>query len=418
MNNQNPYEIAKKQVDIAGKYLDVDSGILDILKSTKRELTVHFPVKLDDGSLRVFTGYRVLHNSTLGPGKGGLRYHPHMDLDELRALAMWMTWKSAIVNIPFGGAKGGVICNTKELSTSELENITRRFTTEIASYIGPESDIPAPDLYTSPQVMAWIMDTYSILKGHSVREVVTGKPIELGGSIGRLEATGKGIFVVTERAVTAMDSGGSIEGLKIVIQGSGNVGGSAAKFFHEAGARVIAISDSQNGIYNQNGLNLEEAFICKKEHKHFPADKLDADAITNEELLELECDILIPAAVGNQITSKNAQKLKCRMIVEGANGPVTPEADDILHDRGITIVPDIIANTGGVTVSYFEWVQNVQELLWKEQEISERLKHILTRAYDEVSETAASKNTSLRTAAYILAIGRVSKAMTLRGIYP
>ena len=414
----NTFEMAQRQVDIASQYMDAHSDLLSVLKSTRRELTVHFPVKLDNGRVTVFTGYRVLHNATLGPGKGGIRYHPNVDLDDVRALAMWMTWKSAIVNIPFGGAKGGVTCNPKEMSLHEVEHVTRRFTWEIASYIGPESDIPAPDVYTNPQVMAWMMDTYSILKGHTVRGVVTGKPVELGGSVGRLEATGKGVFISTTRAIEHTKLASSLDGVRVAIQGAGNVGSVAAHYLEQAGAKIIALSDSSGGIYNAKGINVEQAIACKIDHQCLLANELHADQITNAELLELDCDVLIPSAMENQITSKNASKTKCRMIVEGANGPTTTEADDILFDRGIVVVPDILANAGGVTVSYFEWVQNVQELLWSEQEVSERLERIMTRAFGEVADIAEKKKISMRTASYILAIERVAHAMSLRGIYP
>ena len=416
MKSNNPYEIARKQVDIAGKYLDLNPGILEMLKYTKRELEVHFPVKMDDGSIEIFTGYRVVHNPARGPAKGGIRYHPDVNLDEVRALSMWMTWKSAVVNIPFGGAKGGVCCNPKEMSLREIENLTRRFTWEIAPYIGPESDIPAPDVYTNPQVMAWIMDTYSILKGYSVPGVVTGKPVELGGSLGRLEATGKGVFIAAREAAQRM--GLPLEGARVVIQGAGNVGGIAARHFSRAGSRVIAISDSKGGIYHSSGLNVEKALDCKDRSQCFLTRELEVEDIRKEELLELECDILVPAAMENQITEKNAPRLQCRIIAEGANGPTTPSADDILFDRGILVVPDILANAGGVTVSYFEWVQNLQELFWSEEDVSNRLQKILTRAFAETDQIARQKKVHMRTAAYILGIQRVAKAMELRGIYP
>ncbi|MBI5582211.1 MAG: Glu/Leu/Phe/Val dehydrogenase, partial [Deltaproteobacteria bacterium] len=319
MTTNNPFEIAREQVDIAGRYLDLNPGILEMLKNTKRELVVHFPVKMDDGSMKVFTGYRVVHNPARGPAKGGIRYHPDVNLDEVRALAMWMTWKTAVVNIPFGGAKGGVCCSPKEMSAREIENLTRRFTWEIAPFIGPESDIPAPDVYTNPQVMAWIMDTYSILKGYSVPGVVTGKPIELGGSLGRLEATGKGVFITAREA--ARQIGLSLEGARVAIQGAGNVGGIAARFFSQAGCRVIAISDSSGGVYNSSGLDIEQALACKDRYQCVLTRELEVESIRNEELLELECDILVPAALENQITEKNAPGLRCRIIAEGANGP-------------------------------------------------------------------------------------------------
>ena len=418
MKNSNPYEIACRQVDIAGQYLNVDDGLLNFLKHTKRELVVHFPVKRDNGQLKVFTGYRVLHNPTLGPGKGGIRYHPDVCLDEVRALAMWMTWKTAVANIPFGGAKGGVTCNPKELSTKEIERITRRFTWEIAPYIGPESDIPAPDVYTNPQVMAWMMDTYSILKGYSVPEVVTGKPVEIGGSAGRFKATGKGVFLSAVNGASHAGIDPSLKGAKVVIQGAGNVGEISARYFCQAGSKMVAISDSKGGVYNPKGIDVEKAMACKQRHGRFLAEDLDGEAVTNRELLELPCDILIPAALGNQITKQNVDNLKCKMMVEGANGPTTPEADDILKDKGVLVIPDILANAGGVTVSYFEWVQNVQELMWTEKEVFERLAQIMNRAFNDVLNIATEKKVTLRTAAYILGVGRVARAMELRGIYP
>jgi glutamate dehydrogenase (NAD(P)+) len=358
----------------------------------------------------------VRHNDTRGPAKGGLRYHPDVDLDEVKALAMWMTWKAAVVNIPYGGAKGGVKCNPPEMSQGELERVTRRFTWEIAPLIGPESDIMAPDVYTNPQVMAWIMDTYSTLKGYSVPGVVTGKPLELGGSVGRFEATGKGVLIAVQKAAEHL--GLSIEGARVVIQGCGNVGGTAARYFSRAGARVIAISDSKGGLYNANGLDIERTLDCKNRYKCLMTEKVEAEVITNKELLELGCDILVPAALGNQITAKNAPRLKCRMLAEGANGPTVPKADEILLDRGIFLVPDILANAGGVTVSYFEWVQNLQELLWTEEEVSHRLQKIMTTAVAEVLKISQERKVPMRTAAYILGVGRVAKATELRGVYP
>ncbi|MEW6376767.1 MAG: Glu/Leu/Phe/Val dehydrogenase [Thermodesulfobacteriota bacterium] len=413
----NPYEVAKKQVDIAAKYLHYDQGVMEKLKVTKREMIVHFPVKMDDGTVRIFTGYRVQHNIGRGPAKGGIRYHPDVDLDEIRALAMWMTWKSAVVNIPFGGAKGGIQCNPKEMSLREIENMTRRFTWEISLMIGPEQDIPAPDVYTNPQVMAWIMDTYSILKGYSVPGVVTGKPIELGGSLGRFEATGRGVVITVLEALEYLNK--PVEGVTVAIQGSGNVGGIAAQYFDRAGAKVIAISDSKGGIYNRNGLNVKEILDCKRRYSCvITSETKEGEAITNEELLELDCDILVPSALENQITEKNAPMIKARIIAEGANGPTTPEADEILNDKGVFIVPDILANAGGVTVSYFEWVQNLQELIWSEEEVSERLTKIMQRSFREVLEISLSKKIPMRTAALVLGIGRVAEAQRLRGIYP
>jgi glutamate dehydrogenase (NAD(P)+) len=412
----NSYEIAKKQVDIATKYLDLDPGSVEKLKYTKRELIVHFPVKMDDETVRVFTGYRVQHNVSRGPAKGGIRYHPSVDLDEVRALAMWMTWKSAVVNIPFGGAKGGVQCNPKEMSLHEIEHLTRRFTWEISLLLGPEQDIPAPDVYTNPQVMAWMMDTYSMLKGYSVPGVVTGKPIELGGSLGRFEATGRGVVITALEALKFLNK--PIEGAKVAIQGCGNVGGVAAKHFDRLGAKVIAISDSMRGIYNERGLDLQRILEYKAKYQCFVCEKKEESEITNQELLELDCDILVPAAIENQITEKNAPRIEAKIIVEGANGPTTPEADEILNEKGIFIVPDILANAGGVTVSYFEWVQNLQELIWSEEEVLDRLTRIMQRSFKEVLEISLSKKIPMRTAALVLGIGRVAEATRLRGIYP
>lgn len=416
MTEVNPYKMAIKQIDVVAPYLDVDEGILEKLRYPRRELTVHCPVKMDDGSLKVFKGYRVTHNDTRGPAKGGLRYHPGVDLDEVKALAMWMTWKAAVVNIPYGGAKGGVKCNPPEMSQAELEKVTRRFTWEIAPLIGPEKDILAPDVYTNPQVMAWIMDTYSMLKGYSVPGVVTGKPLELGGSVGRFEATGKGVLMAVEKVAEHLKL--SIKGARVVVQGCGNVGGTAARYFRRAGARVIAISDSKGGLYNSKGLDIERTLDCKSRYTCLMTEKVEAEVISNKDLLELECDILLPAALGNQITAENAPRLKCRLVAEGANGPTEPEADEILVDKGIFVLPDILANAGGVTVSYFEWVQNLQELLWTEEEVSDRLHKIMTTAVADVMKISRERKVPMRTAAYILGVGRVAKATKLRGLYP
>jgi len=416
MTEVNPYKMAVKQIDVVAPYLDVDEGILEKLRYPRRELTVHCPVKMDDGSLKVFKGYRVTHNDTRGPAKGGLRYHPGVDLDEVKALAMWMTWKAAVVNIPYGGAKGGVKCNPPEMSQAELEKMTRRFTWEIAPLIGPESDILAPDVYTNPQVMAWIMDTYSMLKGYSVPGVVTGKPLELGGSVGRFEATGKGVLMAVQKVAEHLNL--SIKGARVVVQGCGNVGGTAARYFSRAGARVIAISDSKGGLYNSKGLDIKRTLDCKSRYTCLMKEKVEAEVISNKDLLELECDILVPAALGNQITAENAPRLKCRLVAEGANGPTEPEADEILVDKGIFVLPDILANAGGVTVSYFEWVQNLQELLWTEEEVSDRLHKIMTTAVADVMKISRERKVPMRTAAYILGVGRVAKATKLRGLYP
>ena len=412
----NSFDMAKKQVDIAAKYLNLDPGSIEKLKNTKRELIVHFPVEMDDKKVKIFTGYRIQHNVARGPAKGGIRYHPDVDLDEMRALAMWMTWKSAVVKIPFGGAKGGVECNPKEMSLHEIEHLTRRFTWEISMMLGPEQDIPAPDVNTNPQVMAWIMDTFSILKGYSVPGVVTGKPIELGGSLGRFEATGRGVVITSLEALKYLKI--PFEGAKVAIQGCGNVGGIAAMHFDRLGAKVIAISDSQKGLYNERGLDVKRALEYKGEYKCFVCEAKDETEITNQELLELKCDILVPAAIENQITEKNASRIKAKVIAEGANGPTTPEADEILNDKGVFIVPDILANAGGVTVSYFEWVQNLQELIWSEEEVLDRLTRIMQKGFKEVLDISLSKKIPMRTAALVLGIGRVAEASRLRGLYP
>jgi glutamate dehydrogenase (NAD(P)+) len=412
----NPYDMALKQVEIAAGHMDVDPGILAKLKATEKEIIVHFPVKMDDGQVRIFTGYRVQHNDTRGPYKGGIRYHPEIDLDDVRALAMWMTWKAAVVNIPFGGAKGGVECDPKTMSPRELESMTRRFTWELHTFIGPERDIPAPDVYTNPRVMAWIMDTYSILKGHIVPGVVTGKPLELGGSLGRFEATGRGVFITAAQA--AQELGIPLAGARVAIQGAGNVGGVAAAQFAAAGARVVAISDSKGGLYNEKGLDVPRALSCKSQYECFLSEQVPAQAVTNEELLTLPCDILAPCALGGALHAGNAAGVQARIIAEGANGPTTPEADAILHDKGVVVVPDILANAGGVTVSYFEWVQNLQNLLWSESEIAERLERIMGAAFAEVQTLSRQLKTDMRTAALVLGIKRVAAAVSLRGIYP
>lgn len=412
----NPFEMAKKQVDMAVRYLNLDPGMVEKLKSTKRELIVHFPVQMDDGQVKIFTGYRVQHNVARGPAKGGIRYHPDVDLDEVRALAIWMTWKSAVVNIPFGGAKGGVQCNPKEMSIHEIERLTRRFTWEISLLLGPDKDIPAPDVYTNPQVMAWIMDTFSILKGYSVPGVVTGKPIELGGSLGRFEATGRGVVITSIEALKYLKI--PIQEAKVVIQGCGNVGGIAAMHFARLGAKVIAISDSKGGIYSEKGLDVKRVLEDKAKNKCMVCRTKDEIEITNPELLELKCDLLVPAAIENQIHQENASRIQAKIIVEGANGPTTLEADEILNERGLFVVPDILANAGGVTVSYFEWVQNLQELIWSEDEVQERLTRIMQRGFKEVLEISLSKKISMRMAALVLGIGRVAEASRLRGIYP
>jgi len=408
-------EMAQKQLLQAARVIDLGDDLLGVLLQTKRELTVHFPVKMDDGNFKVFTGYRIQHNVTRGPAKGGIRYHPDVDLDEVRALAMWMTWKSAVVNIPFGGAKGGVQCDPKRMSLDELERLTRRYTWEIAFMLGPDRDIPAPDVYTNAQTMAWIMDTYSILKGYTVTGVVTGKPIELGGSLGRIEATGRGCMLTLIRAAQVL--GKDLAGTTCVVQGFGNVGGVAAKLMREIGIKIVGVSDSTGGVYSSKGLDITALMMHKCDTgsvQNFPG----SDDVTNEELLELPCDILCPSALSGVITKENAPRIKAEFIVEGANGPTTPEADDILYDRNVLMIPDILANAGGVTVSYFEWVQNLQELIWSEEEVNQKLEHILFRSFDEVYRLSQENKVHMRTAALAIGVHRVAQATKLRGIYP
>ncbi|MGA7363253.1 MAG: Glu/Leu/Phe/Val dehydrogenase, partial [Candidatus Dormiibacterota bacterium] len=412
----NPYVTAQRQFDQAASILGLDEGMRQVLREVRRELTVNFPVKMDDGTIRIFTGYRVQHNLTRGPAKGGIRYHPEVSLDEVKALAMWMSWKCAVTNLPYGGAKGGVICDPATLSLHELENLTRRFASEISILIGPESDIPAPDVNTNQQTMAWIMDTISMEKGYSVPATVTGKPLSIGGSEGRPAATGRGVMVVTMEACRRMgiDPGQST----VAIQGFGNVGSVSAELLHEQGFKVVAVSDVFGGIHNPQGLDvpalLEHVRINGKV-TGFPG---ATAAITNADLLELPVTILIPAALENQLTMDNAARVQARVVVEAANGPTTPEADDVFHQRGVTLVPDILANAGGVTVSYFEWVQDLQSFFWEESEINGRLTRIMQRAYDQVDELAQEHSTTLRMGAYCLAVKRVADATSVRGIYP
>ncbi len=413
--NQNPYEIAQRQFDNAARYLDLKAGIKAKLRLPKRELTVNFPVKMDDGSIEMFTGHRVQHSIARGPTKGGIRYHPDVTLDEVRALAMWMTWKCAVVGIPYGGAKGGVICNPKQMSERELERLTRRFASEIIMLISPESDIPAPDVNTNPQTMAWIMDTYSMTKGYSVPAVVTGKPIEIGGSLGRLEATGRGVMFTARKALRHL--GIPIEGATVAVQGYGNVGSISAYLLQGKGCKVIAASDSQGGIYNPHGFDARDVPRHKQETGSvvgYP----DTEAITNAELLELECDVLVPAALEKVITEENADRVKAKIVAEGANGPTTPEADQIMHENGVFVVPDILANAGGVTVSYFEWVQGLQQFFWSERDVNVKLRDIMESSFDNVLAIAQERNVDMRIAAYICAIERVAEAIMIRGIYP
>ncbi len=411
----NPYQVALSQLDAVADRLRISDGIRQILRHPKRELTVNFPVKMDDGSVRVFTGYRVQHNDARGPVKGGLRYHPAVDLDEVRALAMWMTWKCAIVNLPYGGAKGGVAVDPRQLSLHELENLTRRYTSEIGIIIGPEFDVPAPDMGTDARVMAWMMDTYSMNQGHSVPGVVTGKPVSVGGTVGRVEATGRGILYIAQE--TARYLGLQLEGMTVAIQGFGNVGSAAARLLAQAGAKIVAVSDASAGIYRGSGLDIEEVL------RHRTSDGrlvgyTGADHITNGELLELPVTLLVPAALESQITDRNATAVRARVIIEGANGPTTTDADRILNANGVFVVPDVLANAGGVVVSYFEWVQDLQSFFWEEDEVNQRLHRIMTRAFQQVVELKEREGCSMRDAAYMLGVARVVDAIQTRGIFP
>ncbi len=411
----NPLQEVQKRIDEVCHRLKIPEGINARLRVCERELIVNFPVRMDDGSLKIFTGYRIQHNDTRGPAKGGIRYHPEVRLDETRALAALMTFKTAVVNIPYGGAKGAVACNPKKLSITELERLTRRYASEISLIIGPESDIPAPDVGTNPQVMAWIMDTYSMNKGYSVLGVVTGKPLEVGGSRGRFEATGRGCVICADLAGKHL--GINLAGATVTIQGFGNVGATSARLLARAGGKVIAVSDSTGGIYSPRGLDVD-AVARNKTATGTVVGFKDADVISNAELLAMKCDILVPAALEHQIHEGNAASIQAKLIVEGANGPTTAEATKILCDKGVFIVPDILANAGGVIVSYFEWVQGLQSFFWSEDEVNQRLKTVMDNAFREVLEISQREKTDMRDAAYILAINRVAQAMMIRGIYP
>lgn len=412
----NIFEMARQQLAIAARHLDLDDGLHQVLASPQKSLTVHFPVVLDDGRVQVFEGYRVQHNASRGPTKGGIRYHPDVDLAEASALAMWMTWKCAVANIPYGGAKGAVKVDRKQLSRRELEKLTRRFATDINIMLGERSDIPAPDIGTDAQVMAWIMDTLSMQHGHTMPGTVTGKPIELGGSEGRTEATGRGVVTVMEEA--AKVRGLNLGEASIVVQGFGNVGATAAKLADEAGAKVVGISDALGGIYNPKGLPVLELFERYAGRDGGIREYKDCEQVSNEDLLELPCDVLIPAAISAQLREDNADKIKAKLIVEGANGPTTPKADDIFEDKGIFVVPDILANSGGVVVSYFEWVQDLQNFFWEENEVNHKLTKIMRHSFAAVEHTRRQHKTNMRTAALIIGVRRVADATNLRGIYP
>jgi len=412
---RDPWEVAIRQFDTAADKLHLDPNMRAILRECQRELTGPFPVRIEDGAVKVFTGYRIQHNTSRGPGKGGIRYHPSVTLGEVKALAMWMTWKCAVVGIPYGGAKGGVVCDPKHMNLQQLETLTRRYTTEIALLIGPDRDIPAPDVNTNSQTMAWMMDTYSMHAGHTVPAVVTGKPLSIGGSEGRNEATARGaVYTIIE---AAKHLGLDLEGARVVVQGFGNAGMFSAKLMAELGASVVAVSDTAGAIFNPKGIDPNKVDAYKRENGTVVG-FAGAEQITNAQLLELDCDILIPAAIENQIGEHNAPRIKAKIVAEAANGPTSPEADRILFDRGVFLIPDILCNAGGVTVSYFEWVQDLQNLFWREATINARLKEVMVKSFTDVLQMATKHKMNMRTAAYMVAVARVAEATLTRGIYP
>ncbi len=413
-DSANPFEEMMSRFDLAAQKLGLDPGLYKVLREPVRETKVSIPIAMDDGRIEVFVGYRVLHNIARGPGKGGIRFDKNVSLDEVRALAAWMTWKCAVVNIPFGGAKGGVICDPQSLSRAELERITRRYTAELMDQFGPEKDVPAPDMGTNPQTMAWVMDTYSMHARHTVTAVVTGKPLSLGGSRGRVEATGRGLMLIAREAAPL--KGLTLKGSRIVVQGFGNVGSIAARMCHEAGAKIIAVSDIQGGIVSRDGIDLTALLAHYERNRSFNGFG-GVEPVSNSALLELDCDILIPAANENQIRAKNAGNIKAKIIVEGANGPTTQRADEILNEKGILVVPDILANAGGVTVSYFEWVQDRAGFFWRESEVNERLEDIMVQSFRDVATMAEKYGVSHRIAAYMLGISRVAHDTMVRGLY-
>ena len=411
----NPLAIARQQLDNVAERLNLNQSVYKLLRHPRRTVSVSVPVVMDDGSVQVFTGYRVHHNLFRGPAKGGIRYHPDVTLDEVSALAMWMTWKCALVDIPFGGAKGGVICNPKEMSLGEQERMTRRLTSELMIILGPDKDIPAPDVNTNAQTMGWILDTYSMNVGHSVPSVVTGKPLAVGGSRGREEATGRGCVRTVLEALKHLEI--EVEGVRVAVQGFGNVGRIAAGLMQGRRASIVAVSDSRGGIYNPNGLDVEKVAAYKAETGQvagFPG----ADEVTNEEVLEVDCDVLIPAALENQITERNADRIRASVVAEGANGPTIPAADEILYDRGIFLIPDILANAGGVTVSYFEWVQGLMQFFWSEEEVNEKLRTVMRKAFHDTLEVSIREKVDMRVAAYLLAVSRTAEAGKTLGVYP
>ncbi|UCD00939.1 MAG: Glu/Leu/Phe/Val dehydrogenase [Promethearchaeota archaeon] len=413
----NPFEVAKKQIDIVAEEMELDPNVTKYLKRVERSLIVSIPIVMDDGTLEIFEGYRVHHSTVRGPGKGGIRFSPEVTLDEVKALAIWMTWKCSLLNLPLGGAKGGVCVDPRKLSFRELERLTRRYASEIINIIGPDIDIPAPDVNTNAQIMAWIMDTYSMNKGRSVPGVVTGKPIEIGGSVGREPATGMGLYYVLEAMCEKL--GLDLKTQKIIIQGFGNVGGTIAELLYKEGCKILAVSDISGGLYYSDGLEIDKLLDWTQKGNYLNDYKDNRyKKITNYDLLTTECDVLIPAALENVIIQKNANDIKCKIVLEGANGPVTPEADKMLFEKGIHVIPDILANGGGVCVSYFEYVQDIRAYFWELDRINKELKKIMLRAFEEVYEISKERNINLRTAAYIIAVSRIAKAIELRGIFP
>ena len=413
-DEKNPFEAMSERFDRAAKLLGLEDDLYAVMRVPARELKVYIPVKMDTGHIQVFEGYRVQHNFARGPAKGGIRYAPDVSLDEVKALSAWMTWKCAVVNIPFGGAKGGIICDPLQMSQGELERMTRRYTAELIDFIGPDKDVPAPDMNTSEQTMAWIMDTYSMHSRHTVTAVVTGKPVALGGSLGRREATGRGVLFCINEAIKRFDL--TPEKTSVVVQGSGNVGGIGAQLLHEQGYKVVAISDVGSGIHNPDGLDIPNVLAFLQTNRTLE-DYPGAEQVSNKDLLEIECDVLAPCATENQITSENADRIKCKILAEGANGPTTPKADKILHDKGIFVIPDILANAGGVTVSYFEWVQDRMGYFWSEAEVNARLEDKMVASFNELCHYATKHEVDTRTAEYMLAIDRVAYDTRMRGIY-
>jgi glutamate dehydrogenase (NAD(P)+) len=412
----NPFGVALKQLDEAAKLVGIDRGMQDVLAHPKRVLTVSLPIRMDNGEIEVFTGFRSQHNDARGPFKGGIRYHPQVSIDEVKALSMWMTWKCAIADIPYGGGKGGIICNPKQMSVGELERMTRRYAYAIADIIGPHTDIPAPDVYTGGKEMSWIMDTYSALKGNFVQpEIITGKPLAIGGSLGRNEATGRGLAFTLREAAKRLGIG--LQTANVAVQGFGNAGQFAAQLVEEMGAKVVAVSDSQGGVYNKNGIHIG-SLRKHKEKKRSVVGFPESRSISNDEILETECTILIPAALENQITKKNANKVTAKMVAEAANGPTTPEADEILYKNKILVIPDVLANGGGVTVSYFEWLQNLRREYWTEDQVNGMLDRNITKAFKDVYDTHEKYQVNMRKASIALAVGRVVEAIKIRGLWP